>query len=184
MSTVMAIDNEFGYKFQFPYYFYEMNLLYGLGICNTQDSFELEYEKDDKYFKIKVINVDEDDFPKMVGYHSLYNKRRLISRPRIASLKRLPKDNRCLTNEGYPGAFVASRDNVTQKGVFDEASRRHIRRSTQSSVSQGQQEGTERHSRRVCGDDRLPPQVCHRRTQRETKNSPASGASPQASHIR
>ena len=75
LSTTISVDNKMGYKFQFSHYFWEMNLLYGLGISHSQDSLELEYVNDGTIYKKNIIAVDEDRFPTLTSYHSHYNKK-------------------------------------------------------------------------------------------------------------
>ena len=72
VCTLIPTDNEMWYKSQFNRYFRNMNLLYGLGLCNTKDSLEIVYTIDNKIEKAHIISVKEENNTKLIDYHSFY----------------------------------------------------------------------------------------------------------------
>jgi len=75
MSTIMPIDNPFGYKLQFDFYFRNITYLHGLGICNTDETAEIEYIKDGKTGRINIHSVNEEEFPDLIRYQAKYDKK-------------------------------------------------------------------------------------------------------------
>ena len=74
VCSVIPIDNEMDYRFLFDWEFRKMNILHGLGICNSIDELVIEYTLNGKLSSSKILSAKENNFPELMSYHDHYKK--------------------------------------------------------------------------------------------------------------
>src|SRR5271157_3422063 len=97
----------------------------------------------------------------------------MVSRSRLASSRILLSSLRSLTKESYLRPIVSSRENLTQ-GASREQIQTVGRLSSQpqATIPPGQPDRAECDFGRICPDQWLPPQVCHRHLARPPATPP------------
>lgn len=74
VKSVISVDNEMGYKNMFPWCFFRMSLMYGLGLSRSKDSLEITYLLDGvKSYKM-IQSVKPGELGELIRYHAHFNK--------------------------------------------------------------------------------------------------------------